>query len=74
MPLKDLTRTREQLTWFRGSERTFTTVKEVFLRDPVLQAPLFNSPFYLKEDTSDRGMAAVLLQASQESGQLYQVA
>ncbi|XP_076057222.1 uncharacterized protein LOC143034759 [Oratosquilla oratoria] len=43
-------------------EEAFTTLKNLFCKEPVLQLPDFNQPFILRNDASQEGIGSILMQ------------
>ena len=65
-PLTDSLRKNEpvRVAWNEEKEKSFVTLKQALIDKPLLRAPVYERPFILQCDASDRGMGAVLSQKS----------
>jgi hypothetical protein len=67
-PLSDLTRKEmsKHVKWNEDLEKSFTTLKGMLARDPILACPDSNRSFRLQTDASERGLGAVLSQEGED--------
>ena len=67
-PLTDRVKKGEpnKVRWEDSQERAFQTLKDKLTNSPILQLPDLSKPFILRTDASDVGIAAVLLQETNE--------
>ena len=56
------------MQWTAGCEEAFQKLKEALCAAPVLQTPDFSKPFFLQTDASERGVGAVVSQATEGGG------
>jgi hypothetical protein len=67
-PLSDLTRKvmSKHVKWNENLEKSFTALKGMLARDPILACPDSNRSFRLQTDASERGLGAVLSQEGED--------
>ena len=69
-PLTDLTRKNapNNITtiWTSACDKAFTQLKQALCSAPVLHSPIFQQPFILQTDASNRGVGAVLSQCDDD--------
>ena len=73
MPLTRITRKGIKFCWDNKASEAFAALKEEFVKAPLLRHPNMELPFFVKADSSDYAMGAVLLQQHEEE-KLYPVA
>ena len=61
-PLINLTKKNKPWNWSNACQNAFTQIKEVFMREPVLQLPNLTKPFAIATDASKYTSGGVLLQ------------
>jgi len=61
-PLNELLKKEEKFVWTDERNQAFETLKQQFLRSPILQMPDTTLPFTIETDTSKYASGAVLLQ------------
>ena len=61
-PIIDLTKKNEPWNWSEDCQRAFTQIKEIFMKEPVLQLPDLTNPFAIVTDASKYVSGGVLLQ------------
>ena len=61
-PLIDLTKKNEPWNWSNACQDAFTKIKEIFMKEPVLQLPDLARPFAIATDASKYTSGGVLLQ------------
>ena len=61
-PLIDLTKKNEPWNWSEACQNAFTHIKEIFMKEPVLQLPNIVKPFAIATDASKYTSGGVLLQ------------
>ena len=61
-PLIDLTKKNEPWNWSNDCQSAFTQIKEIFMKEPVLQLPNLTKPFAIGMDASKYASGGVLLQ------------
>ena len=61
-PLYALTKDTIPFKWEESEEQSFTEIKELMTKAPILKHPNFNYPFIIETDASDKGLGAVLIQ------------
>lgn len=73
-PLTDSLRKNEpvKIVWNEQKDESFLKLKAALADKPILRAPVYDLPFILQCDASDRGMGAVLSQKS-ENGEEHPV-
>ena len=73
LPLTSLIKKGKKFVWDKDSERAFITLKDEFIKAPLLKHPNLELPFYVETDSSDFAIGAALLQ-KQGDEELYPVA
>lgn len=70
-PLSDLIKKEmpKNVKWTEELEESFSTLKVMIAREPILTCPDSNRPFFLQTDTSERGLGAVLSQEGEDGEQ-----
>ena len=61
-PLIDLTKKDEPWNWNNACQNVFTQIKEIFMKEPVLQLPDLTKPFAIATDASKYASGGVLIQ------------
>ena len=61
-PLINLTKKNEPWSWSDAGQDMFTQIKEIFMKEPVLQLPDLTKPFTIATDASKYTSGGVLLQ------------
>ena len=61
-PIQKLLKMNVKFEWTDECDKAFKTVKETFMRDPILYHPDPNMPWIIETDTSKTAFAGVLLQ------------
>ena len=73
-PLSDLTKKRlpESVKWDDAQEKAFVTLRENLVRRPILRLPHHNKTFILRNDASNCGLGAWLMQ--EHEGRFFPIA
>jgi len=63
-PLSDLTKSRAPniVEWAEKQERSFTQIKQLLSKEPILKLPDLDRPFIVQSDASSQALGACLIQ------------
>lgn len=61
-PLIDISSPKAKFKWSDSHQKAFSTIQDIFLKQPFLRMPDWNKKFILNTDASIQGISAVLMQ------------